>query len=340
MNKKKDILLLFVLSIFVPSTSFAVSDNYAYFGAKVGYNIMSGDCFENYTECEDDSVGYGIFAGYQFNSWFGAEIDAIDYGNYKGFYHSSRNEDDIRGYAASLKFSQPVLDNTEVYMRIGGAYMNINRPLNSDSGLSPVGAIGVAYKLTPNWILRPEYQYLADIGDRSGHFVSLGLSYRFNQISKKPGSVYIDSSQIQPEPKVEEPVVEKKEVVFVLIERDPTEKDKEVFTSEPVLFAVNSSILDRKARAELKRVVKFLEDKPNAKVWIQGYTDNTGAAKYNQWLSKRRAQSAGEYFHNLGIKNIYMKGKGVASTASKSANANDRKVVISVTQDNEILADF
>lgn len=341
MNNKHNVFTLVMLSIFSPSSAFAESEKFAYFGAKVGYNLFSGDCFESYTECEDDSLGYGIFAGYQFNSWLAAEIDAVDYGNYDAFNQVSRVEDDIRGYALSLKFSQSISDNLDAYLRVGGSYMNSNREANSQSGWSPVGALGVAYYITSNWIFRPEYQYIADVDERGSHFASLGLSYRFGQSSAKPSMAY--EIEIEPVKPVEQtkPVEQAKPVTeFVLQESAPEINAEEIFISEPIRFSNNSSILSRKAKVELQRLAEFVKDKQNTKVWLKGYTDDTGPLHYNQWLSQRRAHSAGSFLDSLGVKNIYMKGKGVARPSIRTKNAQDRKVVVSVTLNNTELEHF
>ncbi len=352
MNKTKGLLLLATLNIFTSAAVFAKADHFPYFGAKVGYNLLTGDCFENYTECDDSSIGYGIFAGYQFNSWLGAEIDAVDYGNYDAMYHTYGIEDDIRGYGASLKFSMPVWDRAEAYLRAGGVFMNLNRAVDSVSDWSPAGALGLAYKLKPSWILRTEYQYIAEIEERAGHFASLGLSYRFGQtqVTIKPVPVAMievpvpePKETLEPKPVIPEP---KKELVLTPKPKQETPvtpefREEDVLKSEQLFFNLNSSILTQKAKSELKKMADLIRNKPGSNVWIQGYTDNTGAAKYNQWLSKRRAKAVGDYLVNLGVNNIYTKGKGVASSAApKVQNASDRKVVVSVTKPNEELADF
>lgn len=351
MNKAQGLLLLVALNTFTASIAAAkADDDFAYFGAKMGYSLLSGDCFEAYTDCDESSIGYGIFAGYQFNSWFGTEIDAVDYGNYDATYQSSRFEDDIRGYAATLKFSVPLWRRAEGYLRAGGVYMNINRLSNSDSGVSPVAALGLAYKLKPSWILRTEYQYIADIEERAGHFATLGLSYRFGQdtpVTIKPVPVAIlETPQVVEAPKVEPPKIEVVPEPKVVskpkeVEATPVFRQEDVLKSEQLFFNNNSSVLTPAAKAELSRIAKLIRSKPGSNVWIQGYTDNTGNVKYNQWLSDRRATSVGKHLKELGIINIYTKGKGIASTAApKVQNANDRKVVVSVTKPDEKLEDF
>ncbi len=343
MNKKQKLLFLATLSIVTSSAALAnKADHFAYFGGKMGYNQFEGDCFENYSECDNGSIGYGIFAGYQFNSWLGAEIDAVDYGNYDGISAAHPVEDDIRGYGASLKFSRPVWGTAEAYLRAGAVYVNVNRATDSSSNISPAAALGLAYQLTPSWILRPEYQYLADVDDRSGHFLSLGLSYRFGQVPTSKRSVSTLESEevvwaVEPETELETETVapEPTEVVT------PEFKEEDVLTSEELFFDLNSSLLTRKAKAELQEMADLIKARPGSNVWIQGYTDSSGSADYNQWLSKRRAKAVGDYLTDLGVSNIYTKGKGIASSTSvKKRNANDRKVIVTITKPNEKLEDF
>ena len=51
----------------------------------------------------------------------------------------------------------------------------------------------------------------------------------------------------------------------------------------------------------LDEAVASLKAKPDVKVVINGYTDNSGTAEYNMGLSERRAKAVYDYFVAKGI---------------------------------------
>ncbi len=351
--KKQQVLSCLAVGIMAAlsqSSAFAVNnysaaDDFIYFGTKVGYSYMPDACSSNYKDCDDNNVGYGIFLGYQYTSWLGFEIDAINYGEYEALYQNSIAEAEVVGYGASVKLSQSVWDSTEAYFRAGAAYMDIsnNSPylLAGKNGWSPLAAIGLEYLLTKSLTLRTEYQYSNDVGGSDNHLASIALSYRFGQAKPipfiKPTPKTVVEPVIEPEPVVEpEPVLEEPKE-FVLKEAVQEENAEVIFTSEALYFDTNSSFLNADAKKELQRVAEFAKQHSDVKVWLEGYTDTTGTAQYNLWLSHRRANSAGSYLDKLGVKEIYMKGKGEASLDPATEDADARKVVVIITRNNESL---
>lgn len=54
-----------------------------------------------------------------------------------------------------------------------------------------------------------------------------------------------------------------------------------------VLFALNSADLSNRAKSELNKLVVLLEDSPQARLVVDGHTDATGPAAFNQTLSEK-----------------------------------------------------
>ncbi len=88
-------------------------------------------------------------------------------------------------------------------------------------------------------------------------------------------------------------------------------------------------------KAELEKAVKFTKKYPNNKIEIDGYTDSIGAEKYNQKLSKRRAEAVKKYLVEKGgcsASNITAVGHGetrpVASNKTREGRAQNRRVEI------------
>lgn len=101
-----------------------------------------------------------------------------------------------------------------------------------------------------------------------------------------------------------------------------------------VLFAVNKSDLNSRARQTLNdAAIVFAEYKKTAVV-VQGHTDSTGDEAYNQRLSEQRAQSVLNYLAAQGVARERMQATGygervpVASNETQSGRAQNRRVTI------------
>lgn len=98
------------------------------------------------------------------------------------------------------------------------------------------------------------------------------------------------------------------------------------------LYDSNSSYVRTEAYPLLDEVASILEKNPEMEVEVQGHTDNTGSAKYNQWLSEKRAQKVKDYLVSKGIDPSRLEAKGygltqpVASNATGEGRAQNRRV--------------
>jgi len=95
-----------------------------------------------------------------------------------------------------------------------------------------------------------------------------------------------------------------------------------------VLFATNSSYLSDKAKVTMKNMVTYInKNYPNARIQINGHTDSTGEADYNQWLSEKRAASVKTYAVSLGLdeNNITTKGYGKTKPLATNSTAEGRQ---------------
>ncbi|HMI03431.1 MAG TPA: OmpA family protein [Pedobacter sp.] len=95
---------------------------------------------------------------------------------------------------------------------------------------------------------------------------------------------------------------------------------KFTFNSE-VLFPINSSYLSDPAKSKLDDVAKILKTKDSSrKILIDGHSDATGTANYNQWLSDKRAASVKVYLVTQGIDEQRIKTAGHGSTQPVASN--------------------
>jgi outer membrane protein OmpA-like peptidoglycan-associated protein len=78
-------------------------------------------------------------------------------------------------------------------------------------------------------------------------------------------------------------------------------------------FSLDSSELDAKARSELGEFAKALKDDRLSKLSfvVEGYTDASGSANYNEGLSQRRAQSVTAFLESNGIESTRITAVGL-----------------------------
>jgi OOP family OmpA-OmpF porin len=99
-----------------------------------------------------------------------------------------------------------------------------------------------------------------------------------------------------------------------------------------IYFDLNKSTLKPSSFPVLDEIVAGLKDQPTLKVEIQGHTDSTGTADYNQKLSERRAQSVCNYLISKGIAEDRLISKGygldrpIASNKTTEGRARNRRV--------------
>lgn len=118
--------------------------------------------------------------------------------------------------------------------------------------------------------------------------------------------------------------------------KDATRTDEGVrFTlSSDVLFPTNSSYLTDRAKAELDKLSRLLNEDRSKMIRVDGHTDSTGEEGYNQWLSEKRAESVKKYLEDAGIpaSRISTEGYGqtvpVADNKTPEGRAKNRRVEV------------
>lgn len=88
-----------------------------------------------------------------------------------------------------------------------------------------------------------------------------------------------------------------------------------------VLFASNGAALAPQAKARLDELATVLQrESPNAKITIEGHTDNQGLHAHNTTLSKQRADAVADYLVKKGIAKDRVRTEGVAETRPIATN--------------------
>ena len=110
-----------------------------------------------------------------------------------------------------------------------------------------------------------------------------------------------------------------------------------------ILFDFDRFELKSHYYSELDKIAAMLKQNPDAKIEIQGHTDNVGPAEYNLKLSEKRAVTVKNYFVEKGIEKDRLFPKGFGFTISRAPNddetgrALNRRVEISPVHDQETL---
>jgi len=106
-----------------------------------------------------------------------------------------------------------------------------------------------------------------------------------------------------------------------------------------VLFDTGKYTLKSSAQISLAKVAGILQAYPGLKVQVEGYTDSTGTAAFNQTLSQNRAAAVRDFLVSQGVSqnNITSAGFGendpVADNATVSGRAQNRRVNMVVSGD-------
>ncbi|WP_213876969.1 OmpA family protein [Pseudomonas sp. dw_358] len=117
-----------------------------------------------------------------------------------------------------------------------------------------------------------------------------------------------------------------------------------VVTFGDVLFDVNKASLKTSGLNNVSELAQFLQQNPERKVIVEGYTDSTGSASYNVSLSERRAGSVQAALVKMGVdpSRIVTQGYGkdfpVADNTSASGRAMNRRVEVTISNDNQPVA--
>lgn len=112
--------------------------------------------------------------------------------------------------------------------------------------------------------------------------------------------------------------------------------EREVSFDLTMQFATNSAEITGAGMQEMFDLLRFLRQYPSADAVIEGHTDSTGAAEYNQDLSERRAQAVVQALVNSGIDRGRLTARGygesrpVASNDTPTGRAQNRRVTVVV----------
>lgn len=106
--------------------------------------------------------------------------------------------------------------------------------------------------------------------------------------------------------------------------------------SEKLLFNINESVIKLETYQKIVEIGQQLHQVQIKHLQLNGYTDNSGAASYNQALSLKRAQAVAEPLIKGGIPANGIKASGlgeqnpIADNATEQGRSENRRVAIIV----------
>lgn len=125
-------------------------------------------------------------------------------------------------------------------------------------------------------------------------------------------------------------------VFTVNIPLQPIEKGATIVLKN-IFFETGKFELQNESKSELDKLVTLLNENPNLKIQIDGYTDNVGQEKDNVLLSNYRAKSVVDYLLSKGIAAVRLtykgfgSGKPLADNGTEQGKAQNRRTEVFVT---------
>lgn len=116
-----------------------------------------------------------------------------------------------------------------------------------------------------------------------------------------------------------------------------TENGWELGLSEKVLFGLNEDVISGDRQEAVQRIGLALSGAGIDHVRLDGHTDDSGSADYNQQLSVRRAEAVAKVLATAGFQpeNIQVRGLGkskpVADNRTAAGRTENRRVAIVIT---------
>ncbi|HUF18315.1 MAG TPA: OmpA family protein [Thermoanaerobaculia bacterium] len=99
------------------------------------------------------------------------------------------------------------------------------------------------------------------------------------------------------------------------------EDELNVVLRNDVLFDVDRSALRPESRTALREMASVFSRYDDTIILIEGHTDSTGTAAYNQRLSEQRAASVRTFLLDQGVSSSRMIARGFGLTQPRASNA-------------------
>ncbi|MDN3628128.1 OmpA family protein [Vibrio lentus] len=333
---------LFICTALISSATAYAQPNQSdvFVGLQSGYNFA--DEVKDVDDMEDNWL-LGIYGGYQWNNnW---SID-LGYQHWSTLEANNKATDiDTSIIQSGIRYDWMFAEKWSLFGKIGAAYWDLKNKDNSsgieqtETGLSPLGEVGLAYDISKHWQVNTSYQYVHEVGNNSpsiglfnNHSALLGLKYRFG-LGKETSNEVIESQR--PSQLIEPTVVESK----LKEESEEFENTNKVPLVLPTSvgidsFAVSSYELSKVQASKVDKIIQLMKQRQELQVIIVGHSDNEGSETLNKQLAGKRASSVAQYLENAEISrdrmNVFSDGETnpIADNNTNAGRAKNRRVNI------------
>lgn len=171
------------------------------------------------------------------------------------------------------------------------------------------------------------------------------LSARDAQIQNRDAQLQSREAELQSREaqlRAKEQEIQERDARILQLQEELDAKSTErgsVVTFGDVLFDLNKADLKSAAMANIQRLAAVLQEQPERKILVEGFTDSTGSDSYNLQLSQQRADSVRHALVAAGIDpaRITTAGLGKAHPVSDNdtpaSRAMNRRVEVTISND-------
>ncbi len=262
----------------------------------------------SYFLTDDVSLGlsYGEYSRLKAKSAVGGEKLKGNFTSLDAFYHFNDAESALRPYLSG-GFGHQRID------RVGKDGKHKNATVNLGAGLK--------YYVTQNLFARAGVEALYGLDTHQAEWqagLAAGLNFGGSSTAKQEVQ---EVAEVVEEP-VEQPVVVPAEYARLKLE---------------VHFDVNKATISSQEHQDIEKLAKFMQEFPQTSTVIEGHTDSTGPAAYNQKLSEQRAEAVRQVLlQEYGIEADRVKAVGfggdqpIADNDTATGREQNRRVEASV----------
>ncbi len=169
---------------------------------------------------------------------------------------------------------------------------------------------GLEYAFNNGVALRGELE----LYDEDARFLTLSLMKRFGGAAEE---------QPEPAPEPEPVVVAPAPVVAEPAPEPAPKKVAPLGKLEIIYFHTDSAALTKEARAKLERVAEELRRVPDARIEVEGHTDDRATRSYNMSLSQQRTRAVIDYLTEKGIALERLRPVAYGETRPAASNATE-----------------
>lgn len=272
-----------------------------------------------------------FYLGGWLNSWLGARA------GYQGFGISDRYTDFGNRKYGYIHGDVLLRVHRNIIPYLHGGYVTVaNSSFGGGAGIAFPIHLGEVVSIVPDLKATCYSGRAFDAGQNNlatTVSATVGLAFSFGRRKHKKAADTVDPVELMPAVDafpskdsvkvVRDTVVIKEIVREVRVDTVYVQPKLHETISAKALFDTDSAVLRPEASADLDRIAEWLQAHPETSALVEGHTDSTASAAYNQGLSERRAQAVYNYLCCKGISSERLSYKGFGLTRPVATNGTE-----------------